>query len=318
MSRRRILILSVIAILVVPFLLGPRVPIDTAIHAVQLPEDLNAYLIESEAQFADIRPDTEKTIFWADPAQRDKTDVAVVYVHGFSSSRQEIAPVSDLVAADLTANLFYTRLTGHGRSDDAMAEASVNAWLNDAAEAVAIGEQLGDKLIVIAASTGATAVTYLASTGQIDDNSILVFSSPNDFASELLLWPWAKNLARFVLGRYRSSEPLNREYAMYWTYRYPVEALLPMMGTVKLVRKTNVNELTQPLLVLYSPLDSVVNPQKTEEFFAEFGSNQKKLVSIDTQDPGHHVLAGDVKSPAATEDVVSEILAFVEPLLDKP
>ncbi len=91
-----------------------------------------------------------------------------------------------------------------------------------------------------------------------------------------------------------------------------------MMGTVKLVRQTDRSALRQPLLVLYSPLDSVVNAKKTAEYFAEFGSVQKKLVQVATQDPGHHVLAGRVKSPGAIEDVVGEILAFVELILAKP
>ena len=217
MSKSRIISI-IIFVLIAIFLVGPRVPIDKTVHAVELPADLDAYLAESEAQFTDIKPNTEKTIIWADPAKA-KTDVAVVYVHGFSSSRQETAPVSDLVAAELGANLFYTRLVGHGRSDDAMAEASVNDWLNDTAEAIAIGEALGEQLVIISASTGATVVTHLAATGQIAEDAILVFSSPNygptDYASELLLWPWAENIARMVTGPYRSFEPYNEEHGMY-------------------------------------------------------------------------------------------------------
>ncbi|MDD4273595.1 MAG: hypothetical protein PHG14_07705 [Desulfobacter postgatei] len=38
-----------------------------------------------------------------------------VYIHGFSATRKETAPLSDLVAKTLNANLFYTRLSGHGR-----------------------------------------------------------------------------------------------------------------------------------------------------------------------------------------------------------
>ena len=121
----------VIAILIVGlsilFLAGPRVKVDATLRAVDLPEDLDRYLAASEAQFADIVPNTEKAIIWAG-ASHVKTPVSVVYLHGFSATRQEVVPLADIVAAELGANLFYTRLTGHGRSGEAMAEATVNDW----------------------------------------------------------------------------------------------------------------------------------------------------------------------------------------------
>ena len=72
-------------------------------------------------------------------------------------------PLPDKVAAALGANLFYTRLTGHGQDGAAMAEGSVNAWINDYAEAIAIGRAIGDKVVVIGTSTGASLATWAAS-----------------------------------------------------------------------------------------------------------------------------------------------------------
>ena len=109
------------------FYAGPRVSIDTQLQSPQLPADLDAYLAQSEARYPDITPGAEKTIVWAHPDRR-KTALAVVYLHGFSASRQETAPLSDEIAQQLGANLYYPRLNGHGRSGAAMAEASVNAW----------------------------------------------------------------------------------------------------------------------------------------------------------------------------------------------
>jgi esterase/lipase len=62
---------------------------------------------------------------WANP-DKTKTPCAIVYLHGFSATRQETAPLSDLVAAQLGAYLYYTRLAGHGRGGEAMAEPYAN------------------------------------------------------------------------------------------------------------------------------------------------------------------------------------------------
>jgi hypothetical protein len=75
--------------IIVLFLAGPRVPIDQRIRPITLPDDLDNYLAASEARFTDIRPGTEKTIVWANPSEKDKTPVSIVYLHGFSATRQE-------------------------------------------------------------------------------------------------------------------------------------------------------------------------------------------------------------------------------------
>ena len=301
------------------FYAGPRVSVDTQLQSPQLPADLDAYLAQSEARYPDITPGAEKTIVWAHPDRR-KTALAVVYLHGFSASRQETAPLSDEIAQQLGANLYYPRLNGHGRSGAAMAEASVNAWLNDTEEALQIGQRLGERVIVIATSTGATLATWLATQPHSDKVLAYALISPNfapkDPAAQVLTWPWAEHFVPLLLGPEHQWQPRNAEQARYWNHRYPVQALLPMMGLVEYVRELPLESIQAPLLVIYSPEDKVVSPAATEQAFARFGSPHKQLLALaDTQDDSHHVLAGRVLSPRDTPRVEAAILAFVKPLL---
>jgi hypothetical protein len=41
--------------------------------APDLPDDLDAYLKQTEARFTDLRPNNEKLIVWADPSKKAKT-----------------------------------------------------------------------------------------------------------------------------------------------------------------------------------------------------------------------------------------------------
>ena len=77
------------------------------------PLDLDSYLRDREAVVGGITPGTEKRILWAGAAGA-RTDWAVVYLHGFSATSEEIRPVPDRVAAGLGANLYFTRLAGYG------------------------------------------------------------------------------------------------------------------------------------------------------------------------------------------------------------
>ena len=122
----------------------PRDSVDRSISfdAGTLPDDLDAYLAASEAQVADLTPGSAKRIVWAG-AVGAKTQLAIVYVHGFSATAEEIRPVPDNVAKAVGANLYFIRLAGHGRSGEAMATATAGDWVEDMAEAMAIGRQIG-------------------------------------------------------------------------------------------------------------------------------------------------------------------------------
>lgn len=302
------------------FCVGPQVPLDTQLRPLQLPADIDQYLAASEARYPDITPNTEKTIVWAHPDKR-KTALSVIYLHGFSASRQETAPLSDELAKQLGANLFYTRLSGHGRGGAAMAEASINDWLNDSQEALHIGTQLGERVVVIATSTGATLATWLAIQPQSKNVLAYAMISPNfapkDPAAQVLTWPWASYFAPLLIGPEHHWQPRNAEQARYWSHRYPTQALLPMMGLVDYVSELPVQDIKTPLLILYSADDKVVSPAATEQMFARFGSKPKQLLALtNTQDDSHHVLAGAILSPRDTPRVAAAIMQFLQPLLN--
>ncbi|HIJ88528.1 MAG TPA: alpha/beta fold hydrolase [Desulfuromonadales bacterium] len=304
--------------LIILFFLGPTAKIDPQLKRFILPQDLDQYLQQSEARFSDIVPGAEKTIIWANAA-KTRTPLSIVYLHGYSATRQETAPLSDQVAARLGANLVYTRLTGHGRGGMAMAEPTVNDWLNDAVEALAIGKRLGDKVIIIGTSTGGTLATWLAEQPNTEAVMAYVLISPNyapkEVLSELLAWPWGEQLAALLVGPEFSWTPANELQARYWTCRYPLKGLVPMMGLVKFVRESRLENIRTPALVIYSPHDTVINVKKVEQAYARFGSPMKAIKRI-THNVNHtnHVLAGDILAPGNTALVAKLILDFVSQL----
>ena len=142
MSLEWLSILLVFALLLLWFL-GPRIIIDESVRSVQLPNDLNHYLNQSESRFSNIREGLNKEILWAN-AEEKQTAYSIVYLHGFSASRQEISPVMEKVADALEANLFFTRLSGHGQTMETLSESTPNEWFQDATEAFEIGKRLGE------------------------------------------------------------------------------------------------------------------------------------------------------------------------------
>ncbi|MDY6943809.1 MAG: alpha/beta fold hydrolase [Pseudomonadota bacterium] len=306
---------GLLLVLIIAFVCGPRTPLDTTLRTVELPDDLDAYLTDSESRFDDILPGVEKTIVWA--GERGvKSEFSLVYFHGFSATRQEIAPLCDRLAAELGANLYYPRLPGHGRSAEAMGQSGVNDWLNAGHEALEIGRQMGERVILIGTSTGATLATWLAANVPEPQLAALVLLSPNfrpaNRAASWVLLPWGQHLAEWAIGPTRSWEPQNDRQARLWHTTYPTRALSAMMGLVRVTVKSDLHRIQTPTLVVYSPRDQVVSPQAIESTFQRMGPSKKLVPFHDSADRTQHVLAGDIISPTSTDALLALMMDFLQ------
>jgi len=303
---------------IVVFALGPK-PDTTAqitFEAKLETKNLDVYLQEQEGGISNIVEGAEKEIIWADPTAKAQTDIALIYIHGFSATKHETRPVTDKIADVLGANIYYARLKGHGRDGDAMAEASFQDWANDYAEAIAIGEKLGKKLIILSASTGSTLATWGLTNPELSKNvSGIVMISPNFELHGLSTWlaniPWAETILPAVAGAERSWEPLNEEHGKWWTTRYPSKAIFPMTSMLKVLKSVDKSKIMTPAFFIYAPEDKVIVSQEVEKVASEWGGPTKILKIEETSDPYKHVIAGDILSPENTNRVTYEIIAWL-------
>lgn len=284
----------------------------------EIPDDIDGWLAEAERTVSnefELIPGTEKRVRWQQPGIR--TRYSVVYLHGFSATRQEIAPVTERVADRLGANLFETRLTGHGHGRLPMHEVRAEDWLADGAEALRIGASIGEQVIVIGTSTGSTLALALADHELMQHVSALVLISPNMApADPKALWltrPGGPLLARLIAGDTRSWTAHNAEQERYWSTSYPTEATVEVMRLVDRAARLARQPLTQPVLMMLSPEDTVISPSAARATFDELVAPHKELVEVsDSGDPSHHILAGRILSPDTTDAVVGDIVHFVE------
>ena len=309
----------VVLVLVLLWVFGPRVPIVEPTEPVEVPDGFEAWLDLRESAVPGLIEGTEKTVRWADPKRRERTELAIVYVHGFSATRREVEPLFDDVAATLGANLFYTRLRGHGQDGDALARAEVEDWLIDVLEAYEVGKRLGKKVVLAGSSTGATAAVWLAARRADPALHALVLLSPN-FAPrragwKILLQPWGGLLAQVAQGSTAGFEPDSDDHARWWTESYPTKALLPVAGLVKLVSGVMATEVRVPVLGFVSPRDQIVDSQLARARLASFPNPANVVFTIrNSDDRKQHVLAGDILSPSTTDTVTTQILAFLDTL----
>ena len=281
-------------------------------------EGVQVYFESVESRFDDITPGVEKRVIWQPGAKERRTPYAVLYVHGFSASSEEIRPVPDRVADALGANLVFTRLQGHGRGSDAMAEGTASGWMRDVAEGLAAARAVGERVVVIASSTGGT----LAAAAELDPGlsenvSAIVFISPNFGINSKVAWlptlPGARYWLPLLMGGERDVTSTDPAKNTYWTLRYSWEAIVPMSALVREVMRLDFSQARIPALFWFSEHDRIVRPDKTHKVAAEWGGAATvQLVTMGPgDDPASHVVAGEIFSPGQTDSAVSGILDWL-------
>src|SRR5438270_6517962 len=91
----------IVALLVIIYLLGPKPA--TPVYRTDLPsvpsdfDQLEAFVKANESAHK-IKPDNEARIIWANESAKQKTPYSIVYLHGFSASQGEVAPVHRNIA----------------------------------------------------------------------------------------------------------------------------------------------------------------------------------------------------------------------------
>jgi pimeloyl-ACP methyl ester carboxylesterase len=263
---------------------------------------------------ATLIPGTEERIVPAD----SPSDWVVVFLHGFSATRQETAPLAERVADGLGASLVEARLAGHGHIESPMQGVLAEHWMADAERVLARAAELGDKLVVIGSSTGATLAAAMLDQPAAERIHTLIMLSPNFLpqgaGATWLTRPGGPLLARLIAGETRCWEPANELQARYWSTCYPTAATIEVMRLVDRANELMNGEHEQGLLVFYSGEDQVVSPDAILAAYETFRSPKKLLVEVtDSGDAKAHILAGDIMSPDTTDRIATQIVDFIRP-----
>ncbi len=259
-------------------------------------------------------PGTEERV--VERADGASDEWVVIALHGFSATRQETAPLAESVAASLDASLIEARLTGHGHSVDPLHGVTAEHWLADAQRIMTTAAALGEKLVVIGTSTGATLAAAVLDQAFADRIDTLVMISPNfeprDWRAKWLTRPAGPLLARLLVGDTRCWEPRNELQARFWSTCYPMAATIEVMRLVDRANRLLPGAINQRLLMFYSRNDEVVSPDAAMTVYQATEAPAKQAIEVSNAgDASHHVLAGDIMSPGTTDEVAAAIVEFI-------
>lgn len=267
--------------------------------------ELEQYIARRESLHK-IKPGNEARMEWFNDSTREKTEYAVVYLHGFSASKEEGNPVHRAFARKFGCNLFLARLADHGiDTADALLYCTADKLWNSAKEALAIGKQVGKKVILMSTSTGGTLALKLAAT--YPDIAALLLFSPNVAIRDPNAWllnnPWGLQIARLVIGSHSVyARDTSAEYKKYWYHQYRLEAVTQLEELIESTMKASVFEkINQPVLLLYyykdeTHQDPVVKVSAMKRMFSQLSTPADKKREVPIPEAGDHVIGSWLKS----------------------
>jgi esterase/lipase len=295
-------------LLIVVYFLGPQPSLPKLTKELPVvpsePVALEKYIKDKEAQHT-LKPDNEARIMWLHDSLKEKTEYAVVYLHGFSASQEEGDPVHYEFAQKFGCNLYLARLEDHGiDTTEALTNVTADRMWNSAKEAYAIGKQLGNKVILLSTSTGGTlALKLCAEYPEIAANIML---SPNIAINDGNAWMlnnhWGLQIAQLVEGKQRVAKDTTTIYAQYWNNRYSTRALVQLEELIEsTMKESTFRKVKQPSLLLYyykdkKNQDQVVKVSAMKRMFMQLATPDSLKRQVAVPNAGDHVIGSYVKS----------------------
>lgn len=319
-SRRLLMIVVPVVLLMVLYFMGPSperpqyrtelpvVPADAA--------ELEQYVARGESRHK-LKPENEAVVVWND-SSRARTRYAVVYLHGFSASRMEGDPVHRDFARKFGMNLYLSRLADHGiDTTEALLYFTPDRFWESAKAALAIGKQLGEKVILVGTSSGASLSLMLAARYP-DDVAALINLSPNieinNGAAFVTNNPWGLQISRVVKGGKYNYTGGSEEESGYWYTQYRLEAVAQLQEMLETAMTEQLfMEVTQPSLTLYyykdeANQDPTVRVDAILRMHEKLGTPNDMKVATAIPSAGAHVLGSSL---------VSKDIKSVEEAIDK-
>lgn len=302
-------IIVVVVLITVLYLLGPKP--STPVYSMQFPavpsnaDSLENFIKENEARHK-LKPNNEARIVWYD-SLKQKTKYAIVYLHGFSASQEEGRPIHTNIAKEFGCNLYLSRLAEHGiDTTQPLINLTPSEYWESAKEALAIGKEIGENVILMGTSTGGTNALQLAANYP-DKISALILLSPNIALFHDKAWllneAWGLQIAKLINGGDRLvSSDSNALYKQYWYSSYPIEAATELEEYLETtMTKETFSKVKQPLLMLYYykdevHQDSTVSVPAMLTMFDELGTPRKDRIKQAIPNAGNHVLGSYIRS----------------------
>jgi len=235
MKKILLITLSVIFVLFIAYLAGPKFPmpkLTSTLPTIHLQTSEVESFVKNKESKLKIKPDNESRIIWTNDSLKYKTKYCLLYLHGYAASWYEGEPVHRNFASRYGMNLYIPLLAAHGLdTPEPLIDMYPDSLYETAKRALVLAQNLGEKVILMGTSTGCTLGLKLEAEFPGLIHSMILYSPNvrlNNPAAFLLDKPWGLQIARKIMkANYRvMNDDISSLECKYWYCRQRLEGLV--------------------------------------------------------------------------------------------
>src|SRR5699024_7878414 len=281
-----------------------------------LPDDLlelDGYIDRNES-IHNLKPHTEAKIAWHHSKEPRQTDLSIVYLHGFKASHPEGHPVHRNIAKSLEANLYLSRLQEHGLvSACPLQHLTEQKLIQSARHAIAIGQKIGHKTVLMGTSTGGSLALYLAAQPELRKSiAAVILYAPlirlyglNDL---LLKYKSLRNLFSHIPGKSYPlrSKGISEAGERIWNKSYALQGALALGEFINRYMQPDLfSEISAPVFTGYyyknnQKQDRVISVNAIKWMIPHLGTPSANIYTEVFPEAGSHVICSPITSRAVS------------------
>lgn len=294
---------------------------DLNFKEVFIPSDigLDSYLKNSEISLGDVPEEAEKKIIWSNK-EKNKTEIAIAFLPGFSTTNFQQKEFFDKLSKELDANIFLSRLSGHGREYPGSKQMSAENYLKDTSEAIEIAKRIGKKVILIGYSLGGALTTAASFDEKLskDLHGVVLFAPAYvGTIRNISLWLYAMSFLDKI--NHDCNDYIN-DQKKYDCTKYSTKVFETSDGVqgghiMSAVAEKDFSANKVPALSFFDYDDDVLNSHETEKRLNKWGNKKSKIVIIESgeKDITQHFIVGFL-NPELDEFYIKEISNWINNL----
>lgn len=285
---------------------------------------LDKFLTEKEAAY-DLKPGAEARVIWQEGKKHEKTEYAIVYLHGFRASHPEGDPVHKKIADQLGAHLYLSRLEEHGiRSPNPLRNLTEQKLIDSARFSFAVGRRLGRKVILMGTSTGGSLALFLAATSPFRENinNLILYSPLIRFyriKQKLVQWSLSRKVLSIIPGKSYSIEEsaATKAEERIWNTSYALQGALALGKFIdQYMRPPTYKKVQCPVFTGYyyknrQLQDKVVSVKAIKNMMQKLGTPSNYLTSVSFPHAQTHVICSSLLSQSVSS-VIKETSHFLK------
>lgn len=200
-------------------------------------------------------------------------DLGILLIHGLGASPYQTKELANFLA-DKNITVYSVRLSGHGTNLSDLESKKWEDWYKDAENGYEFLKSKTKKAYVLGVSSGASLSLYLAANKIVDG---LVVIAPPIYLSNTKS-EFASIIKYFKRYNYFGIEKNQIGHAYE---NLPLKSIAEFVDLIKISSK-NLDKVDEPILIIQSKIDNVVNPKSAQYVLDNVNSQQKEIIWVES------------------------------------